>query len=263
MSLTIRLRRTNTGTPWGFRLNGGVDLQQPLYIQKVISEGLAYRAGLQPGDGVLQIGEFSTVGATHEQAKMAIIRSGNDLEFTVQRNAVSVEIEESNNNDRKAKCVPSDILESGLRSPVQDPNVQSPSFKLLRETFDRTPESSPGAFFSNDQEPWKGRSSMQDPNIQSPSFKLLQQTFNKIPELPNETNSDQDSWSSLGPDQHKDSNLHSPSFKILQQTFNVVPESPSSSGSDEEVRESWRNLDPQQNLQSPSFKLLQQSLNTK
>ena len=35
MAQLIRLKRNNTGTPWGFRMNGGTDLGQPLHIAKV------------------------------------------------------------------------------------------------------------------------------------------------------------------------------------------------------------------------------------
>ena len=35
MGLLIRLRRRDTSTPWGFRMNGGVEFNQPLFIQRV------------------------------------------------------------------------------------------------------------------------------------------------------------------------------------------------------------------------------------
>ena len=52
---------------------------------KVNPQSLAQKAGLQPGDALLQIGDNSTEGMAHEQAKMEIIRSGNELDFVVQR----------------------------------------------------------------------------------------------------------------------------------------------------------------------------------
>ena len=33
--LHVRLRRVNTSTPWGFRMNGGIEKETPLFIQKV------------------------------------------------------------------------------------------------------------------------------------------------------------------------------------------------------------------------------------
>lgn len=46
---------------------------------------MAHRGGLQVGDGVIQIGQFSTVGMTHNDAKMTIIRCGNELDLVVNR----------------------------------------------------------------------------------------------------------------------------------------------------------------------------------
>jgi len=51
----------------------------------VTSDGVAFKAGLLPGDVVRQIGNASTHRMTHEQAKMEIIRAGNELDFFVHR----------------------------------------------------------------------------------------------------------------------------------------------------------------------------------
>ena len=39
MAQLIRLKRNNTGTAWGFRMNGGTDLGMPLHIAKVSTKG--------------------------------------------------------------------------------------------------------------------------------------------------------------------------------------------------------------------------------
>lgn len=52
---------------------------------QVTAGSIAHRAGLMPGDALLQIGPEPTEGMTHEQAKMEIIRAGNDLDFIVHR----------------------------------------------------------------------------------------------------------------------------------------------------------------------------------
>ncbi|KAI0236260.1 PDZ and LIM domain protein Zasp [Lamellibrachia satsuma] len=90
MSCAIKLRRLNTSTPWGFRMNGGAEYGQPLYIQKVTQNSMAAKAGLQPGDGILAIGMSETANMSHNQAKMEIIRAGNDVDFIIQRNVVPV-----------------------------------------------------------------------------------------------------------------------------------------------------------------------------
>ncbi|KAK2156683.1 hypothetical protein LSH36_207g02013 [Paralvinella palmiformis] len=81
----IQLRRRDTSTPWGFRMNGGREFGQPLFIQKVTNHSIAYKCGIRPGDGIVQIGQVPTHGMTHEQAKMEIIRAGNEVDFVVQR----------------------------------------------------------------------------------------------------------------------------------------------------------------------------------
>ena len=55
------------------------------FYMQVVAGSIAFKAGLKPGDGILQIGQLPTEGMTHEQAKMEIIRSGNDLDFIIQR----------------------------------------------------------------------------------------------------------------------------------------------------------------------------------
>jgi len=87
---TVRLRRSDTGTPWGFRLQGGRDFNTPLSVQKVTEKSIAKRSGLKEGDAILLIGKTRTDGMDHEQAKMEIIRNGNELEFKVQRGAVKI-----------------------------------------------------------------------------------------------------------------------------------------------------------------------------
>lgn len=90
-ALLIRLRRNDTSTPWGFRMHGGRNYGMPLYIQKITARSLSHKAGLRPGDGILQIGMTPATHLTHEQAKMEIIRAGNEVDFYVQRNVVPVE----------------------------------------------------------------------------------------------------------------------------------------------------------------------------
>ena len=61
---------------------GGRDFNTPLSVQKVTEKSIAKRSGLKEGDAILCIGKSRTDGLDHEQAKMEIIRNGNELEFT-------------------------------------------------------------------------------------------------------------------------------------------------------------------------------------
>lgn len=55
-----------------------------LYLQ-VNSRSIAEKSGLKPGDGLLSIAGVPTDGMTHDQAKMEILRAGNELDFFVRR----------------------------------------------------------------------------------------------------------------------------------------------------------------------------------
>lgn len=138
----VQLRRHDTGTPWGFRMNGGAEYGQPLYIQKVNPYSLAHKCGLQPGDGILQIGSCPTRGMLHETAKMEIIRAGNDVDFIVQRNVM----------------------------PTSEPNL--PPLSPTRAAPE--PPAGPRSQVVHDSASWRGVP-VQDPNAQSRSFKMLQQ----------------------------------------------------------------------------------------
>ncbi|XP_076369193.1 PDZ and LIM domain protein 3-like isoform X2 [Tachypleus tridentatus] len=82
--LTLTLDRDGPNTPWGFRLQGGSDLDQPLTIQRVFlgspSEGELHR-----GDVIMRIGGRDANRLTHQEAHDIIVKSGNTLKLVVQR----------------------------------------------------------------------------------------------------------------------------------------------------------------------------------
>lgn len=86
-TLIIDLRRSDTSVPWGFRLEGGMDIGVSIRIMKVVPGSISENVGLLPGDYVLMINQSSTERMTHEQAKMEIIRSANDISFTIARSS--------------------------------------------------------------------------------------------------------------------------------------------------------------------------------
>ncbi|PAA65736.1 hypothetical protein BOX15_Mlig026012g1, partial [Macrostomum lignano] len=81
----VSLSRPDTSQPWGFRLHGGAEFQAPLTIESVAAGSVAERCGLRAGDLVLAINGAPAGAMQHEAAKMEIIRSGNSVEFFVQR----------------------------------------------------------------------------------------------------------------------------------------------------------------------------------
>lgn len=140
MSNLVKLRRYDTSQPWGFRMNGGTEFGQPLYIQKVTPNSVSFRAGMRPGDGLLQIGSVPTQGMSHAAAKMEIIRAGNDVDFIIQRNVVPV-------GPPAEGVIPlTPRAESGnyaqyntTQQPAHmDPGVQSRSFKILQQQLSHT-----------------------------------------------------------------------------------------------------------------------------
>nr|AAW27396.1 SJCHGC09482 protein [Schistosoma japonicum] len=85
---SIRLVRQDTSIPWGFRLEGGTDFGHSIMIQHVNPGSIADYSGLRAGDHVIRINQSETKFMRHEDAKMEIIRSSNDLELYVQRGEI-------------------------------------------------------------------------------------------------------------------------------------------------------------------------------
>jgi hypothetical protein len=81
----IALRRMETSQPWGFRLKGGTDQGMPLFVEHVQPKGRAAQAGLAAGDLVVAICGVSTQYMAHAQVKGEMLRAGNDLDLTIQR----------------------------------------------------------------------------------------------------------------------------------------------------------------------------------
>ncbi|XP_060072102.1 PDZ and LIM domain protein 3-like [Ylistrum balloti] len=88
--ILIQLRRFDTSQPWGFKMQGGVDTGCPIHVAQVNPKSVSGQAGLQNGDLILAIGSMNVTGSSHQQARDEMIRSGNDVDLTVQRGGVAV-----------------------------------------------------------------------------------------------------------------------------------------------------------------------------
>ncbi|KAK6493118.1 PDZ and LIM domain protein 3-like isoform X2 [Huso huso] len=71
--------------PWGFRLTGGKDFNQPLTISRITPGSKASLANLCPGDIILSIGGVTTESMTHCEAQNIIKDSTNQLNLKIER----------------------------------------------------------------------------------------------------------------------------------------------------------------------------------
>ncbi|XP_063046766.1 PDZ and LIM domain protein 3-like isoform X2 [Engraulis encrasicolus] len=71
--------------PWGFRLTGGKDFNQPLTISRVTPGSKASLANLCPGDIILAIEGESAEGLSHGEAQLKIKDYINQLNLKIER----------------------------------------------------------------------------------------------------------------------------------------------------------------------------------
>jgi hypothetical protein len=85
--LKAQIVRQALNQPWGFRLQGGVDVGQPLSIVRIAPGSPAARIGLRPGDELTEIYSTSTASMTHQDALDLLDRQGDSVILTVERKA--------------------------------------------------------------------------------------------------------------------------------------------------------------------------------
>ncbi|KAM7110630.1 PDZ and LIM domain protein 3 isoform 3-T3 [Molossus nigricans] len=71
--------------PWGFRLSGGIDFNQPLVITRITPGSKAAAANLCPGDVILAIDGFGTESMTHADAQDRIKAAAHQLCLKIDR----------------------------------------------------------------------------------------------------------------------------------------------------------------------------------
>lgn len=114
----VRLARDSMQTPWGFRLQGGKDLNQPLTVQRVFANTPSERE-LHRGDVIVAINGRDTSNLSHKQAQDAISGGGGQIEFLVQRPAGTINIKPlSPVIDTRAPSLP--------HSPTRAPQINIP-----------------------------------------------------------------------------------------------------------------------------------------
>ncbi|CAF0767786.1 unnamed protein product [Rotaria sordida] len=118
--ITVRLERNATDRPWGFRLQGGSDFSIPLSVQLVNPDTPAHENGLSAGDQVIAINGRNITHLSHQEAKMEITRSGNDLELTIIKGVV--------NQQSMPTPQPISQLRTGPVHQMPTPQAVKPSF---------------------------------------------------------------------------------------------------------------------------------------
>ncbi|XP_067407735.1 PDZ and LIM domain protein 3 isoform X2 [Emydura macquarii macquarii] len=71
--------------PWGFRLTGGIDFNQPLIITRITPGSKASAANLSPGDVILAIDGYGTANMTHNDAQERIKAASHQLCLKIER----------------------------------------------------------------------------------------------------------------------------------------------------------------------------------
>ncbi|KAM6440586.1 PDZ and LIM domain protein 3 isoform 2-T2 [Liasis olivaceus] len=71
--------------PWGFRLSGGIDFNQPLIITRITPGSKASQANLCPGDIIITIDGHSTENMTHNDAQERIKAAAHQLCLKIER----------------------------------------------------------------------------------------------------------------------------------------------------------------------------------
>jgi len=86
MTSIVELTLTRqAASPWGLRLQGGLDFEKALSISSVTDGSPSYLSGLKTGDVLLTINGLEAMLMTHKQGQDAIVSAGNDVPIVVQR----------------------------------------------------------------------------------------------------------------------------------------------------------------------------------
>ncbi|XP_033890188.1 PDZ and LIM domain protein 3-like isoform X2 [Acipenser ruthenus] len=140
--------------PWGFRLTGGKDFNQPLTISRITPGSKASLANLCPGDIILSIDGVTTESMTHCEAQNIIKDSTNQLNLKIERpetklwspqvteggkaNPFKINLEAEQQDlgyfEHKFNIRPKPFVASGQSSVEPEPSIeQSHVYKMLQE----------------------------------------------------------------------------------------------------------------------------------
>ncbi|KAM4808334.1 synaptopodin-2 [Rhinophrynus dorsalis] len=87
------------GAPWGFRLQGGKEVQEPLHVSKVRSPSKASSAGLCEGDEVVSINGTPCSDIPYSEVVALIEKSADKLQMLVKRALNKTSVPEAENGE--------------------------------------------------------------------------------------------------------------------------------------------------------------------
>nr|XP_026693534.1 PDZ and LIM domain protein 3 isoform X1 [Ciona intestinalis] len=76
--------------PWGFRLSGGKEFNQPLVITRITPGSVAARSGLTSGDVLVAVNGLFVTEMTQDQCEVKIKQAVGSIQLVVEKNAAAV-----------------------------------------------------------------------------------------------------------------------------------------------------------------------------
>lgn len=133
-TVTVKLQRPDSSQPWGFRIHGGSDFNQPLVILKVTAGSLSSQQGLEPGDQIISINGQDSLRLKHREAQQLILSCGNEVGFEVVRGDSAALQRALTNNDSAA------VLESLKQSSTSKSSttISSSSSTIIQSNVSST-----------------------------------------------------------------------------------------------------------------------------
>lgn len=149
-TVTVKLQRPDPSQPWGFRIHGGVDFNQPLVILKVTAGSLSAQQGLVPGDQIIKINGQDSLRLRHREAQELILSTGNDVVFEVVRGDMA-NLQRVLNNE-----APLTLSSLKQKSSSSTTRISSSTTSNVLATMVQTTSAVSTAAVTGGQVPWAG-----------------------------------------------------------------------------------------------------------
>lgn len=129
----IKLQRFDTTQPWGFKLQGGTEFNLPLHVGQVNPKSVSGQAWLKSGDGILAICGEDVTGWSHEAAKAALVRAGNDVIFFVQRGVMKPKSAKPKPAAEPRSELCEDSIDPGMNKGSKFRQVNQKTYQVMKE----------------------------------------------------------------------------------------------------------------------------------